>query len=367
MGLFTPVEAGAEVQRVDMLHPCYWPEVRRGSERFIHDLGLRLAKRGHRPRLITSHPGSSSVSMEDGIEIVRNHRPKGRRLQVGLRSEFVTHLPASMRALRKGDAHLVHALYPTDGYAASRWGRRGRPVVFSLMGMPRPETLKRRLWRRVVAGALARADVSVCLSERAAELTQDLFGLSTRVINPGVDLAAFRPTSSRAPVPTILCPADLSDPRKGGPLLREAFSFLRINHPDARLVLSRPPDSTLIPAEPGVEFANLDNREDLVRAYSEAWITVLLSSAEAFGLVLIESLACGTPVLALRGSAADEIVDSDGVGRLLDEADPEAAAGMIAAAMDPSEEHRAVRISRAGAFSAERCATAYEELYSELI
>jgi glycosyltransferase involved in cell wall biosynthesis len=361
------MEAGAEVHKIDMLHPCYWPEVRRGSERFIHDLGERLAERDHRPRLITSHPRPSSVSIEDGIEVVRNHRPRGRRLQVGLRSEYLTHLPASLRTVSKGDAQLIHALYPTDGYAASRWGRRGRPLVFSLMGMPRPESLQRRLWRRVVAGALARADVSVCLSERAAELTREAFRVNTRVINPGVDMGAFRPTSPRAPVPTILCPADLSDPRKGGPLLRQAFAILRDSHPHARLVLSRPRDSSRILPEPGVEFANLDDQEDLAGAYSEAWITVLLSRAEAFGLVLVESLACGTPVLALKGSAADEIVDSDGAGRLLDDADPEAVAAAIAAAMDPSEDHRPVRISRAGVFSADRCATAYEELYRELI
>jgi glycosyltransferase involved in cell wall biosynthesis len=361
------MEAGAEVLKIDMLHPCYWPEVRRGSERFIHDLGERLAERDHRPRLITSHPGPSSVSIEDGIEVVRNHRPRGRRLQVGLRSEYLTHLPASLRTVRKGDAQLIHALYPTDGYAASRWGRRGRPLVFSLMGMPRPESLQRRLWRRVVAGALARADVSVCLSERAAELTREAFGVNTRVINPGVDLGAFRPTAPRARVPTILCPADLSDPRKGGPLLRQGFAILRASHPDARLVLSRPRDSSRILPEPGVELADLDDHEDLTRAYSEAWITVLLSRAEAFGLVLVESLACGTPVLALRGSAADEIVDSDATGRLLDDADPEAVAAMISAAMDPGEAERQVRISRAGAFSADRCAAAYEELYCELI
>jgi glycosyltransferase involved in cell wall biosynthesis len=219
----------------------------------------------------------------------------------------------------------------------------------------------------VVAGALARADVSVCLSERAAELTREAFGLDTRVINPGVDLVAFRPTSSRAPAPTILCPADLSDPRKGGPLLRQGFQILRASHPDARLILSRPREPSSISPEPGIEFADLDDQQDLARAYSEAWLTVLLSRAEAFGLVLVESLACGTPVLALKGSAADEIVDSPGVGGLLDEEDPEAVAAAIDASMDPGDADRQVRISRAGAFSADRCAAAYEELYRELI
>jgi glycosyltransferase involved in cell wall biosynthesis len=318
-------------------------------------------------RLITSHPGPHSVSEEDGIEVVRNHRPRGRRVQFGLRSEFLTHLPASMRTLRGGDAQLVHALYPTDAAAAALFDRRGRPLVFSVMGMPGPETLRRRLWRRVIATALRRADVSVCLSRRAADVTQEAFGVTPWVINPGVDLDVFRPDCARAAVPTVLCPADLGDARKGGPLLRQSFSILRRRYPEARLVLSRPRGSAPVPSDPGIEFVDLDSPEALAGAYSEAWITVLLSRAEAFGLVLVESMACGTPVLALRGSAADEIVDSETVGSLVTEPDPDAVADEIAATMDGGEEERQLRIARAQEFSADRCARQYEELYRQLV
>jgi glycosyltransferase involved in cell wall biosynthesis len=341
-----------------MLHPCYWPEVRRGSERFIHDLGARLAERGHRPRLITSHPGASSESIEDGLEVLRLHRPRGRRLQLGLRDQYLTHVPASMRGLRETDPDLAHALYPTDALAASRWSRRtGRPLIFSLMGMPRPEALRRTVWRRVAAEAL----------KRSSALTNEAFGVTTRVIHPGVDLEVFRPTAARAPVPTVLCPADLSDVRKRGPLLRRAFKILRARHPEARLVLSRPKGSSPPPPdEPGLEYVDLDTQEALVSAYSEAWITVLLSQAEAFGLVLTESLACGTPVLASPGGGADEIVEGDRVGSLIDSDSPEAVASAMSESMDAGEEIRSGCIARAGEFSADRCAESYEMLYKQL-
>lgn len=351
-----------------MLHPCYWPEVRRGSERFIHDLGTRLAARGHSPRLITSHPGATSETTEDGLEVLRLHRPRGRRFQLGLRDQFLTQVPASLRTLRETDPDVVHALYPVDAVAASRWSRRHRrPLVFSLMGMPRPEALRRRVWRRIIARALGRSDASVCLSRRAAELTEEAFGVRPSVIYPGVDLDVFRPSAERAPAPTILCPADLSDPRKRGPLLFEAFRQLRSKQPDARLVLSRPArGSATAPSEPGVEYANLDSERALVGAYSEAWLTVLLSQAEAFGLVLTESLACGTPVLASAGGAADEIVDDDRVGSLIDTDDPEAMASAISESMADGEDVRSVCITRAREFSADNCAAAYERLYREL-
>jgi teichuronic acid biosynthesis glycosyltransferase TuaC len=355
--------------RIAMLHPCYWPEETRGSERFIHDLGVRLARKGHRPRLITSHPGAPSESLEDGIEVLRLHRPRGRRLQLGLRDQYLTHVPGTMTALRETDPDLVHAIYPVDALAASRWGRRtGRPLVYTLMGMPRQEWLRRPVWRRIIGRALARADVSVSLSRRAAELTREAFGLTPRVIHLGVDLELFRPVAARAPVPTILCPADLTDARKRGPLLREAFKVLRSSQPDARLVLSRRSASSAPTDEdPGVEYEDLDSQPTLVRAYSEAWITVLISQAEAFGMVLTESLACGTPVLASPGGGANDIVGGDQVGSLVDSQNPEAVASAIAGSMDSGEGVRSACIARAREFSADRCADAYDALYREVL
>jgi hypothetical protein len=41
--------------KVALLSPVFWPEVRRGGERFVRDLADGLLERGHAPRLITSH------------------------------------------------------------------------------------------------------------------------------------------------------------------------------------------------------------------------------------------------------------------------------------------------------------------------
>jgi len=53
------------------MNPCYWPEVRRGAERFVRELANGLIERGHRPRLITSHPGRPSNRVEDGMAVLR--------------------------------------------------------------------------------------------------------------------------------------------------------------------------------------------------------------------------------------------------------------------------------------------------------
>src|SRR5204863_3420035 len=53
--------------RIALLHPCFWPEVRRGTERVIRELADGLLARGHEPVLITSHPGETLRNLEDGL------------------------------------------------------------------------------------------------------------------------------------------------------------------------------------------------------------------------------------------------------------------------------------------------------------
>ena len=62
-----------------LTHPSYWPYVRRGAEREVHDLGARLADRGHRVRLLTSMPeGLTRRTVDDGIDVRYVRQPKVR-------------------------------------------------------------------------------------------------------------------------------------------------------------------------------------------------------------------------------------------------------------------------------------------------
>ena len=79
---------------------------------------------------------------------------------------------------------------------------------------------------------------------------------------------------------------------------------------------------------------------------------------EPFGLVMIEAMACGTPVLALRGGAVDEVV-RDGISGWVC-ADVEE---MAARAKDPGVSPRACRQEAEQRFSVDRMAAAYEAVY----
>jgi glycosyltransferase involved in cell wall biosynthesis len=358
---------------VALLNPCYWPEVRRGSERFARELANGLIVRGHRPRLITSHPGRPSRRVEDGLPVTRVWRPPAGRLRRRMYEEHLTHVPFSYAALRAGDDDVAHALYPTDALAAGRWGQRtGRPVVFSLMGIPHRRALADRRGRiAIMQRAIAEASALVVLTEAAAAACRRWLGCEARVIAPGVDLDQFSPARARAGTPTIVCAAAGDRPRKRVGLLVEAFALVRRERPDARLVLNRPADGGAAGGglyAPGVEFADLDDRDALARAYATAWVSALPSVDEAFGLVLAEALACGTPCVGSNQGGIPEVVDRPEIGRLFDGEDPRSLATALLEALELAADPATAAAcrSRAGEFSTDRTTERYIALYREL-
>ena len=362
---------------VAMLTPVFWPEVRRGTERMVHELSLGLLARGHRPLVVTSHRGRPEQGMEEGVPVLRVPRPPQGRLQRRGFEDYLTHVPLAYAALRARRPDIAHAWFPTDALAAARYGRAtGRPVVHSYMGIPDHRGL---MWRRrrlrITQRAIAGADVTVALSHHVAREFRRWLGVETPVIHAPVDVETFRPVAERTPEPTAICAAVLDDvdQRKRVDLLVRAWPLVRRERPTARLLLNRPRTPRLTAAvadaAAGIDIVDLDDRDELARRYAGAWASVLPSEGEAFGLVLAEAMACGTPAVGSNLGGIPEVVDSPAVGRLFDGDAPEALARAIVEAFqlaaDPAT--RDACRARAMLLSREACTNAYERLYRDLL
>jgi glycosyltransferase involved in cell wall biosynthesis len=334
---------------IAICNPVFWPEVRRGSERFAHELATALAARDHEVRIVAGHRGRSATHVEDGVAVKLVPRLPERRLDRRLYEQHLTHIPFTTRELRRRPPDVAHALHATDAVAALRWGG---PTVFSYMGVPHRAAIANRRLRKELLQRALNADAVVVLSEHAAEGMRRWLGVDPHVIAPPVDLATFAPGDGRAATPTVVCPADRSEPRKRVGLLVEAVRRMD----GVRLVLDRrgPPID-----EPFVELRDLDERAALAAAYREAHVAALPSWGEAFGLVLVESMACGTPSV---GPTA-ELYDRPGVGAAFAGDDPDELAKTLERAI-ASADPEACR-ARAQDFSAQRCAEAYERLYEQ--
>jgi glycosyltransferase involved in cell wall biosynthesis len=126
----------------------------------------------------------------------------------------------------------------------------------------------------------------------------------------GVDLSLFRPVE---PLPLDLPrPVFLHVGRVSYEKNLEAF--LRLELPGTKLVYGVGPlEQRLREAYPQVQWRGVVPREELPAIYSAADVFVFPSHSDTFGLVMLEAMACGTPVAAYPVAGPLDLVgDSDG-------------------------------------------------------
>jgi teichuronic acid biosynthesis glycosyltransferase TuaC len=272
-------------------------------------------------------------------------------------------LPALRRLLREGfDFDLIdaHYYYP-DGVAAALLGRwLGKPVVISARGSDLNVLGGHALPRRMMAwaGRQAAASIGVC-----QVLVDTLRGWGVpaqrlHVMRNGVDLARFRPLDVAAARqalgitggPVLLCVANLVEV-KGHALVLDALHRLRDRHPRAHLLLvgDGPLRKTLerqaavLGLCDRVRFVGAVPNDALATWYSAADLSVLASRSEGWANVLLESMACGTPVVATDVGGSSEVVAVPAAGALVRRRDADALAETLAGVLAARPPRDAVR------------------------
>jgi glycosyltransferase involved in cell wall biosynthesis len=86
---------------------------------------------------------------------------------------------------------------------------------------------------------------------------------------------------------------------------------------------------------------------------------------EAFGLVVVEALAAGLPVVATASGGPDEILDHGRYGRVVPQGDEPAFAEALDAALADRGDVTS-GLARANEFSMEKCTAAYEALFHQI-
>lgn len=360
--------------RIALLQPCYWPEVRRGTERLVHDLGAVLADRGHDVTLLTSHPGRSETTIEDGVRVSRSRRPPGFP-PLRWYEDHLDSVPAAVWRLVRGDFDVAHAFHPAYAWGAAKArALGGPPFVFSFHGIPERGYLVQRRYRlEMMKTAIAEAARVTVLSESAAEVFGRYLLTEPLVLPGGVVASDFAVDAERRAEPTLLCAASLGDPRKRAELLLSAFATLRDRDHDVKLRLVRTTDPFMSPLSPalpdGAEWVAGDSTAALAREYAAAHASVLPSVGEAFGLVAVESLAAGTPVVAGSGSAAAELIDEGKTGELFDPDDEASLAEAMRRALALGAKKRVAAACRKAAapYDWAELASPHEQLYEAVV
>jgi teichuronic acid biosynthesis glycosyltransferase TuaC len=275
----------------------------------------------------------------------------------------------------------AHYYYP-DGVAAALLARRfGKPFTVTARGTDLNLIPAYALPRRMMQWAAGRASASIGVCQALVDVLRG-WGVDERklhVMSNGVDLQRFRPldrTEARRNLqlegsPLLLSVGHLIE-RKGHHIAIEALPALLRQHPQARLcIVGEGPERDRLQAlaqqlgvAAQVRLAGAVANEELARWYSAADALLLASSREGWANVLLESMACGTPVVATRIWGTPEVVASPEVGVLV-ERDASSLAQGIGELLAQRRDRQAVRRYAEG-FAWQRTSEAQLQLFARL-
>lgn len=299
----------------------------------MHGLATWLGANGHEVTILASHTEASTYE----IEGVRYRTVKARNLSRRYHElkAPVTMIPAMTRALREMKPDIVHAFSYHDAWAA-KFARRPFVIWYGGIILPSSWVKGRAHLQKPMFERISKHATIACPSQACAAAMKHDYGLDCEVIPNGLDTTAFAPTES--PVPgRILCAATPNDIRKRPEFLVDAFARVAEARPEAHLVFAGAASETTqaslrarLPEDQRdrISFLGDVDRAEMSREFARASVSALTSVNEAFGLVLIESFASGTPVVGTQSGALPELID-ESVGGLFDADDVVACADQI--------------------------------------
>ncbi|MEV6207553.1 glycosyltransferase family 4 protein [Kitasatospora sp. NPDC051914] len=343
VGRRTPHRTPADGTRTVAVVTPYYPPKIGGVENYTARLARALAEDpGLHPVVITTRPDGlrTTVATEDGVRVVR--------LGTWLR---LSNTPLSplwpfqlRRWLRRTGAEVVNAHSPVPGLADLAVvvsGRRRTVLTYHAGSMHKGEPgsgaadrLIGLYERHVLPRVFRRAAALVAVSPVSLA-----FGQPHAVeISPGADLARFTPgppPSARPRTVLYVGRMDRTSAWKGvdvlvravaGPSWPAGARLRLVGGGDAvadHLALARS-----LGAADRVETAGELSGQDLVEAVRSAAVVVLPSrtEAESFGMVLVEAMACGTPVIGSAVGGIPGVVADGESGLLVPPGDPDALA-----------------------------------------
>lgn len=371
--------------KVLSVSPSYWPAFQYGGPIFVnHYLNRALAKRGLEVTVYTSDVGldpahtGNRQSVLDGVKvhyfpIIKWWERLGttgwqlsRQLAVAL-----------LRNVRTFDIVHIHAVWNFPvAMAALACRLHGVPYVLTVHGVLYPYTLSSKRWKkRLYFYAIARwilRGAKVIHYTGADEQNQChlRLGLTNRsaVVPYVLDLAEFQNQPpreelvARYPVlkhrKTILFVSRLN-PKKGLDLLTKAFAQVVQRYPNCHLLIVgndeggyvaevcaqllhlgltwNDSDSTDVDPSASVTFTGFLAGPDKVQAYAGSDLFVLPSYSENFGVVVVEAMACGLPVIISNQVGICDEVERERAGIVVPTDASKLADAMLGVLQQPEE------------------------------
>jgi phosphatidyl-myo-inositol alpha-mannosyltransferase len=320
--------------RVGLVCPYTW-DVPGGVQVHIHDLAAALINLGHDVSVIT--PADDDAPLPPYVVSTGRAVPVPYNGAVARMAFGPLSARRVRRWLREGDFDVVHVHEPTTPSLSllATWSFDGPLVATFHTSVERSRTLAAAY--PILQTALEKISGRIAVSEAARRTLVEHLGGDAVLIPNGVRVDAFADVT---PLPgwrregdTLGFLGRLDEPRKGFPVLLKAFELLSASRPGLRLLVAGPGDSDdalrALPEQltPQVTFLGLVSDADKARMLRSADLYIAPNiGGESFGIVLLEAMATGTPVLASDLDAFRMVLDGGRAGALFPVGDPEALA-----------------------------------------
>jgi len=325
--------------RVALVSNSYSPHVG-GVETHVQELATSLQNSGIAVEILTqeSKPGAAGMDLVDGIRV--------RRFRSPVRDQRNAQSPGlwlwAARNLGGYDLIHIHSYHAFVSFGAGAVTRV--PLIFTPhyhgTGHTRARTALHHVYRPFGAHLFRRSSAIICVSAAESALVERDFACTARkihVIPNGVDVAAFR----RAQAITtdhdyVLCVARL-EPYKQ--IHRVITAFAALPAQISLVVIGSGPERRTLEeltmslgVSHRVRFLDGLPTGELRSWIAGASVLVSMSTHEAFGLTLLESLAAGRPVVASDISAHRDVCAYDATGSI-HLVPPDSADDVLAAAL----------------------------------
>ncbi len=321
--------------RILQLTVHFYPNIG-GVETHLWDLVTLLPQKGWKVFVLCYRPLSVKTSWKvyerfEKLEILRIPWIQGffYKLIPNPKLEFLYLIPGlfilTPLILLTFKPRIIHAHGLVAGFAAVFWGKifKKKVIISTHSSYSFPN---RGLYRSFAQFIFTSADKILCLSKKSSEEIKEL-GVTKEKIGTftyWIDLnkfteRVFRKESKRRKIFTVLFVGRLI-PEKGIEVLLDSVKTWNKNV-GLEFVGTGPMQDKIIKAayrDSRIHFWGKISQEGLPEIYSNADVLIVPSvSEEGFGRVIMESLSCGTPVIAANRGAIPEAMDKS-VGDLIE-------------------------------------------------
>lgn len=333
--------------KVGIVCPYAW-DAPGGVQAHVRDQAETLISEGHEVSVLTPVEDPETLppyAVDGGRPRAVPYNGSVARLTFGVKATARVR-----RWIREGEFDVLHVhepMAPSLGVLAC-WAARGPIVATVHSSIERSRALVTGYY--LAQTALEKINAIIAVSEHARRTIVDHLGADAVLVPNGVDVARFRDATPMPPWPgpSILFLGRMDEPRKGLPILLTAFVEVRARIPNATLVLVGPgdPDDVLagVPAAVRDGIVCLGRVSEEVKAEALSSVDAYVApntGGESFGIVLLEAMAAGAPVVASDLDAFERVLDSGAAGRMFPVGDAQALAGVLIDVLeDPAERDR---------------------------